>query len=311
MADQPSNEIDMETFLKAAGQSFTDAQKALLPGQDMAVNMMLSNAELELKVGINTDALGRMTIRPISASEILSGGIDAGAISTIRVNFISAIGEVNAPVQTGTTTPGTTTPSVRVPSLVGLTLDEAAAVLKQSGWTFVPHAATAEEIAGAGADTRGTVLRQQPAASQPVDKTATTVEFWTDLGTAPVQDIDGIGEKTSATLDKLGIRSVGELSLADVNSIASQLRINETRARNLVDMAALMSRLVVMGFKDEVVELLVKGAGLRSAQDLAAADARTLFKICQEAVASGKVQTPKDFSFTLKDVQGWVKTAAG
>jgi predicted flap endonuclease-1-like 5' DNA nuclease len=311
MADQPSNEIDLETFLKAAGQSFTDAQRTLLPGQDVPVNMMLNTAELELRVGINTDALGRMTIRPISASEILSGNIDAGTVSTIRVNFVSALGEVNAPVQTGTNAPGTATPSIRVPSVVGLTLDEAAAVLKESGWTFRPHAATAEEIAASGADTRGTVLRQQPAASQPADKGSTTVEFWTDLGTAPVKDIDGIGEKTSATLDKLGIRSVGELSLADVNAIASQLRINETRARNLVDMAALMSRLAVMGFKDEVVELLVKGAGLRSVQDLAVADARTLFRTCQEAVSTGKVQTPKEFSFTLRDVQGWIKTAAG
>ena len=68
MPDNPtSNDIDLESFLKLAGQSFTDAQRALVSGLDIPVNMMLSNAELELRVAVGSDTKGKISIRPISS----------------------------------------------------------------------------------------------------------------------------------------------------------------------------------------------------------------------------------------------------
>ena len=233
MAENSSiNDIDLETFLQAAGQSFTDAQKSLLPGMNVAVNMVLNNAELELKVGVATDNRGKMTIHPISVADITSGGIDPGMLSTIKINFISSIGDITqATVNAGTAEKIKDT----VPSLTGLTLDEAEALLKAQGWVFQPHAAGVDEIASISEKVRGRVIRQEPASNQSSDKASTTVHFWIDLGNIPVEDIDGIGVKNGKNLAKIGIKSVGELSLADVNHISKLLRINETRASSLID----------------------------------------------------------------------------
>lgn len=303
-----SNDIDLETFLKSAGQSFTDAQRALVPGLDVSVNMMLSNAELELKVTVSSDAQGKMSIRPISSEDIIRGGIDPGMLSTIRITFVSSIGEIKAesrPVSTG----GNTDSGNTVPALMGLTLDEAAALLKSGGWQFEPHAASSDEIAAADKESRGRVLRQQPPAAQSVDKMRTTVHLWVDLGIIPVIEIDGIGEKLGDSLSKIGRTTVGELSLASVTQIAAALRISEARAKDFVDMAGLMSRLAILGFRDEVVELLVKGANIRSIEQLSDADPKELYRVCQEALASGKVRVPRGFIFTADEVKGWIKAA--
>lgn len=306
--ESTAKDIDLETFLKSAGQSFTDAQKALVPGIDVPVNMMLSSAELELKVAVTTDTTGRMMIRPISSEDLLRGGIDPGMISTIRTTFVSSIGEVESQLEH---TPDiSTTGGVKtVPVLTGLTLDEAAAFLISAGWQFEPYAAGREEIASSGMENRGRIIRQQPSAGEPADKTSTTIQLWADLGSNPVKEIDGVGVKYEESLAKTGITTVGELSLADSREVASTLRISESRAKSLIDMAGLMSRLAVLGFKDEVVELLVKGASIRSVEQLASANASEIYNVCQEAVSSGKVQTPQKFSFTTDHVKDWIKAA--
>jgi predicted flap endonuclease-1-like 5' DNA nuclease len=309
MADKAMpSDIDLETFLKTAGQSFTDAQRALVPGLDVSVNMMLSNAELEIKVAVSSDAQGKMSIRPISSEDIIRGGIDPGVLSTIRITFVSSISEIKAGPQPASTGDSASKGNI-VPALVGLTLDEAAALLKSRGWQFEPHAASSEEITAAGKENRGRVLRQQPQASQSVDKAKTTVHFWIDLGNIPVKEIDGIGNKLGDSLSKIGITTVGEISLARVAQVASALHMSESRAQGFVDMAGLMSRLAILGFRDEVVELLVKGASIRSIEQLANADAMELFRVCREAIASGKVRVPRGFSFTVDEVNGWIKAA--
>jgi hypothetical protein len=302
------DDIDLETFLKTAGESLTDAQKALIPELETPVNMMLSHAELELRVAVSSDKRGKMSIRTISSADILRGGIDPGVLSTIRINFVSSIGEVK-PQPLPAPPDINTIQGNLVPNLMGKTIDEATKLLKSGGWQFEPHAASGEEITAAVKENRGRTLRQQPSAGQSVDKAQTTVQFWVDLGNIPVTDLDGIGIKLGNSLSKIGITTVGELSLASVTQIASALNINETRARAFLDMAGLMARLAVLGFRDEVVELLVKGAGIRSMEELAEADPRELFRVCQEAAASGKIQAPQRFSFTSSEVKGWIKTA--
>lgn len=91
---EPVSDIDLSAFLKSAGQSFSEAQEALVPGLRASVNMMLSNAELELKVAVNSDEKGRVTIRPISSKDLTRGEIDAAMLSTLRISFVSTVGEI-------------------------------------------------------------------------------------------------------------------------------------------------------------------------------------------------------------------------
>jgi hypothetical protein len=304
MVDNPvPNEIDLETFLKSAGQSFNDAQRALVPGLDTSVKMMLSNAELDLKVAVSANKQGKMSIRPISSDDLTRGGIDAGMVSTLHISFISSIGEIKQPTLDSAVAKGNT-----IPNLKGMLLNEAAVLLKSGGWQFKEHAASREEIAAAGKDNSGRVLRQQPEAGQTADKVTTTVNFWVDLGNYSVQEIDGIGVKIRDNLSKAGISTVGELSLADVNQVASVLKINKERAQSFVDMAGLMSSLTIMGCKDEV-ELIVKGAGIRSIEQLADSEPKTLYRVCKEAVSTGKVRVPREFSLTEDAVKEWIEAA--
>jgi hypothetical protein len=302
------NDVDLETFLKSAGQSFTNAQKALVSGLEVSVNMMLSNAELELKVAVSSNPQGKMSIRSISSEDLLRGDIDPGMLSTIRISFVSSVGDIEAesrPVSPGDSTGQGNT----VPDLLGMTLEEAFTLLKSEGWRFEPHAARSEEITDVGKESRGRVLRQQPTATQSVDRAKTTVHFWVDLGNIPVKELDGIGDRLGASLSKIGITTVGELGLANVAQISTSLQISESRAQQFVDMASLISHLAVVGFRDEVVELIVKGAGIRSLEQLADLDSGELFFTCQEAVTSGKVRVPREFRFTEDEIRGWISAA--
>jgi hypothetical protein len=309
MVNNPElNHIDLETFLKSAGQSLTDAQKKLVPGIEVPVNMMLSNAELELKVTVSSDAKGKMSIRPVSSEDLVRGGIDSGMLSTIRISFVSSIGDIKTESQLISTSDNIVKGD-NVPNLIGLTLEAAIKLLKSSGWQYEPHAARSSDITTAAKENTGCILRQQPTQGQVVDKTNTVLEFWVDLGNTLVSEIDGIGIKTSDNLGKIGISTVGELSLANVKQVAEALQISESRAQSYLDMAGLMSRLAILGFKDEVVELIVKGANIRSIEQLSNFDPKTLYNICLESVKSGKVKTPRGFSFTLDNIKSWIKAA--
>jgi len=94
MADKSSSsEIDLGAFLKSAGQSLSEAQEALVAGLELPTRMVLSNAEMEIKVAVSSDAKGRMTIQPISAQDIQRGGIEPGVLSTLRISFVGSVGE--------------------------------------------------------------------------------------------------------------------------------------------------------------------------------------------------------------------------
>ena len=196
-----------------------------------------------------------------------------------------------------------------VPDLVGLTLDETTAQLKAVGWSFVPHAASDEEIMTAPRELRGRVLRQDPPAEQLVDKASVTLHFWVALSNLPVTEIDGIGEKLGKRLAELDIATAGQLSLSKAADIASSLRMNQQRVQGFIDMAALMSRLIILGLKDEVVELVVKGAGIHSIEELASANPAQLYDAFREAISAARVRVPRGFVFTRDDVAGWINAA--
>ena len=91
--DEKSDEIELEKLVDSTGRSFTEAQKAMVSGLGMPVNMMLSNAELELKVAVGTDKEGRSEVKTISSKDLSKGDIDPGLLSTLRLNFVGAASE--------------------------------------------------------------------------------------------------------------------------------------------------------------------------------------------------------------------------
>ncbi len=310
MADKITvKEIDLGTFLQSAGQSFTEAQKRLVPDLDSQVNMILSNAELELKVTVSSDTRGNMSVRPVSSDDIASGNINPGMLSTLRISFVSSIGEFTSRTPVETTPEGISKTDI-IPAITGMKLNEATAFLKAAGWRFEAHAASDKEIETAGKTQLGKVVRQEPSASERADKSTAVIKFWVDLGNTPVKEIESIGDKLEKALAKIGITTIGELSLANASDISRAIRISESRAQGMIEMAALMSQLVISGFKEQVVELLVKGSGIVSIKQLSAAIPEELFSKCQNAVKSGKVKVPRGFKFTLDDVKAWVSHAS-
>ena len=227
----------------------------------------------------------------------------------IEMNFVRVPRELEQLAPPSATTGVSGGGKTPVPYLVGLTLDETTAQLEASGWRFEPHAASEEEIASAPKERRGRVLRQDPPAEQLVDKASVTFHFWVALSTLPVTEIDGIGDILGKRLADLGIATIGQLSLVKASEIAAPMRISQPRIQRFIDMAALMSRLVILGLKDEVVELLVKGAGIHSIEELASASPTQLYEACREAISTALVRTPRGFTFTRDDVTGWINTA--
>lgn len=314
MADQPaSHELDLEDFIASATRSLTAAQQSLLQGTRVSATMMLNSAELDAKVTISTRADGSMTVRPISFRDLADGTIKPEFISSLRLNLLSSVGALGADEVAGQPaspdSPAATLPGTKVPALQGLTLDAAVARLKAGRWNHQAHAALRQEITAAGKETQGRVLRQTPDAATDADPRTTTIHFWVNLGSVPVSIIDGIGPKLEADLSKLGIQSVGELSLADGAELSRALRINEQRARDFISMANLVACLAVLGLKEQVVELLVKGAGIHSLDQLVSASPAELHKVCMDAIGSGRVKVPRQFSFSQDEVVAWIQTA--
>jgi len=196
-----------------------------------------------------------------------------------------------------------------VPNIVGRTLDEATELLTKTNWRFEAHAASNEQIAQAPELARGRVLVQEPKAGVRVDKATTAVHFWVALSNLPVDTIDGIGKKLSERLNGIGISTVGHLSIAQVEQVAQALQVNESRAREFIDMADFISRLVIAGLEDEVAELLVKGAQIRTMNELAASDPTQLYGILKESIERKQVRVPRDFSLASEDVARWIKAA--
>lgn len=107
--NRASENVEMTGFIEMVGQSFTDAQNSMLSGLNLSSNMVLNNADLEVKVTVDT-LRGKMVVRPISSEEIRTGSIDPGLLSTLRISYVSTFDEpARAPVNE--TAPSHKTPS--------------------------------------------------------------------------------------------------------------------------------------------------------------------------------------------------------
>ena len=87
----PEN-IELGDFLETAGKSLGDAQNSLLSGLNLSTNMILNNAEIEVKVLVDS-ANGKISIKPVSAEDLRVGSIDPGLLSTLRISFVSTVEE--------------------------------------------------------------------------------------------------------------------------------------------------------------------------------------------------------------------------
>ena len=79
--------------------------------------------------------------------------------------------------------------------------------------------------------------------------------------------------------------------------------MNEVLTRDFVNIASMMSRLVVFGLADKVAELLIKGAKIHSVEALAEADSKKLHQVGSRVLADGEIRSPEKFSITKKNVK--------
>lgn len=94
MANNEINrEVDFEQFLAAAGSSLTAAQGSLTEGLDLTSNLVVSEAQLEVKAALSMDSEGQLAVQTISVQDISQGGIDPGLVSTVQINFVATPGE--------------------------------------------------------------------------------------------------------------------------------------------------------------------------------------------------------------------------
>ncbi len=199
--------------------------------------------------------------------------------------------------------------AILVPDVLGLNLEQAASLLKSQGWKYIPNAAAEKDIQAVKGAQPGQVLRQEPVPGVKADKSKTVLRFWVALSNLPVAAVEGIGTAISGRLGKIGITTVGQLTLIQPAELAKTLKISEIRARQFVDMANLMSGLTLTGLSDNIVELLVKGARIHSVDELAEANASELFQACKTALETKLVLAPAKFRLTEKAVAGWIDTA--
>jgi len=87
----PEN-IELGSFFEIAGKSLADAQNTLLSGLNISSNVVLNNADLEVKVTVDSEQ-GKLMVRPVSSEEIRIGSIDPGLLSTLRISYVSTLEE--------------------------------------------------------------------------------------------------------------------------------------------------------------------------------------------------------------------------
>lgn len=95
-ADKPNGQVGLGEFLELTGQSISEAQGQISP-LEQPTQMMIGNAEVEVKVAVAADPKGGVAIQTISAEDLRQGDIDPGVLSTLRINFVATAAEPLSP----------------------------------------------------------------------------------------------------------------------------------------------------------------------------------------------------------------------
>ncbi|TVP46679.1 MAG: hypothetical protein EA350_06695 [Gemmatimonadales bacterium] len=86
-------EVDLDHLIEAAGRSFGKAQEDMGLPDGMSTGMVISEAELDLKVGFRFEG-GRLAVEPVSAAAVTRGGVSSEALSTIKVRYVATRSEL-------------------------------------------------------------------------------------------------------------------------------------------------------------------------------------------------------------------------
>jgi serine/threonine-protein kinase len=153
----------------------------------------------------------------------------------------------------------------------------------------------------------GTVLDQNLKAGTEVD-----AGMPLDLVVAnqDIEMIEGIGPERGSKLKGIGINTIKDLAVADTETVGEL--VGRSTATKFISMSKLIdsaSQLGSLGIDRQSAELLVKASGIDSVDTLKNAEADDLYNLCTEAIASGKVEVPMDYSLTQDTVNRWVKLA--
>jgi hypothetical protein len=84
--------VGIGEFFELAGRSIAEAQDAIAP-LDQPTQIVIGNAEVEVKVTVASDTDGGLAVQTISSEEVSRGDIDPGMLSTLRVSYIAAATE--------------------------------------------------------------------------------------------------------------------------------------------------------------------------------------------------------------------------
>jgi len=79
----------LDDFLDAAGKSLGIAQTDIGAPEGMKAGMLISDAELSIKVGMRYDG-DKLMVEPISSSAAAKGSVVPEALSTITIRYVAA-----------------------------------------------------------------------------------------------------------------------------------------------------------------------------------------------------------------------------
>ncbi len=128
---------------------------------------------------------------------------------------------------------------------------------------------------------------------------------------SPIDQSPGVASKPAGQLLQAGIKTVGDLLMADPQALlkkVGQRFLDAGTVRQWQLQAELQCR--VPGLSSQIVQLLV-GSGVESAEDLATSDPDTLFELVTTLAATpaGERMLRDDAPPTLADVEQWIDAA--
>ncbi|MBN2488308.1 MAG: DUF4332 domain-containing protein [Methanosarcinaceae archaeon] len=191
--------------------------------------------------------------------------------------------------------------TLNVPDVVNMNINEARTVLGKTGLMIGRITKRASKLEA------GAVIEQRPVAGSDCEA-GTSVELVVAYN--DIEIIEGIGPEKGTKLRDIGISTVSDLAASDTDSVAEL--VGRTSAEKFISMAKLIdstSQLGSLGIDKQAAELLVKAGEIDSIERLREADPEKLYDLCNQAIKTGKIEVPKDYTFEREDVKRWVELA--